>query len=88
MSVSNVSFSLSNHETYLSIALHSRKKSIVRILYFSFRNSRIMAIIRSAELRHSPAACDTKSSSRVTAIIIRSLNRILFFTIIEKVIVF
>jgi hypothetical protein len=33
-----------------------------------------MAITRSDELRYSPAACDTKSSSRVIAIIIRSLN--------------
>jgi hypothetical protein len=37
-SISNVSFSLSNNETYLSISLHSRRKSIV--FY-----SRIMAIL-------------------------------------------
>jgi hypothetical protein len=52
-SISNVSFSLSNNETYLSISLHSRRKSIV--FY-----SRIMAITRSDELRHSLAARDTK----------------------------
>jgi hypothetical protein len=44
-------FSLSNNETYLSISLHSRRKNIV--FY-----SRIMAIPRSDELRHSPAARD------------------------------
>jgi hypothetical protein len=32
-----------------------------------------MAITRTAQLRHSPADRDTKSSSRVIAIIIRSL---------------
>jgi hypothetical protein len=47
-SLSNVSFNLSNDEIYLSISLHSRRKSIV--FY-----SRIMAITRSDELRHSPA---------------------------------
>jgi hypothetical protein len=42
---------------------------------------------RSDELRLSPAACDTKSSSRVIAIIIPSLNNILLFLLkkIEKV---
>jgi hypothetical protein len=43
------SFSLSNKGTYLSISLHSHRKTIV--FY-----SRIMAITRSDELRHSPAA--------------------------------
>jgi hypothetical protein len=52
-SISNVSFSLSNNETYLSISLHSRRKSIV--FY-----PRITAITRSDELRHSLAARDTK----------------------------
>jgi hypothetical protein len=53
-SVSSVNqFSLSNNETYLSISLHSRRKSIV--FY-----SRITAITRSDELRHSLAARDTK----------------------------
>jgi hypothetical protein len=37
-----------------------------------------MAITCWDGLRHSPAARDTKSSSRVIAIIIRSLNNILF----------
>jgi hypothetical protein len=41
--VSNVSFSLSNNETYLSISLHSRRKSMVCINVFY---SRIMAITR------------------------------------------
>jgi hypothetical protein len=40
-----------------------------------------MAITRSDELRHWPAARDTKSSSRETAIIIRSLNK---YTITQK----
>jgi hypothetical protein len=66
----SVSFSLSNNETYLSISLHSCRKSIV--FY-----SRIMAITPSGELRHSPLARYTKSSSRVIVIIIRSLNNIL-----------
>jgi hypothetical protein len=35
-----------------------------------------MAVSRSDELRHSPAARDTKSSSRVIDIIIRALNNI------------
>jgi hypothetical protein len=70
-SVSNVSFSLFNNEIYLSISLHSRRKSIVIYL-------RIVAITRSDKLRHSPAASDTESSSPVIAIIIRSLNNILF----------
>jgi hypothetical protein len=35
-----------------------------------------MAITRSHELRHSSSARDTKSSSRVIVIIIRSLNNI------------
>jgi hypothetical protein len=52
-SVSNVS--LSNNETYLSISLHSRGKSIV--FY-----SRLMGITHSDELRHSPSARVTKSS--------------------------
>jgi hypothetical protein len=46
------SFSLSNNETYLSISLHSRRKSVV--FY-----SRKMAINRLEELPHSPAARDT-----------------------------
>jgi hypothetical protein len=62
---------LSNNETYLSMSLHSRGKSIA--FY-----SRIMAITRSDELGLSPAARDTKLSSRAIAIIIRSLNNILF----------
>jgi hypothetical protein len=61
---------LSNNKTYLSISLHSRRKSIA--FY-----SRLMAITRSDELRHSSAARDTKSSSRVIAIIICSLNNVL-----------
>jgi hypothetical protein len=40
-----------------------------------------MTITRSDELHHSPAARDTKSSSRVIAIIIRLLNNILFSTL-------
>jgi hypothetical protein len=43
-----------------------------------------MAITRSDELRHSPPAHDTKSSSRVIAIIIHSLNNILFLILIVK----
>jgi hypothetical protein len=38
----------------------------------------MMAITGSDELRHSPAARDTKSSPPVIAIIICSLNNILF----------
>jgi hypothetical protein len=45
--------------------------------------SRIMAITRSGELRHSLAARDTKSSSRVIAIIIRSLNNMYRLSIKE-----
>jgi hypothetical protein len=48
---------LSTNETYLSIFLYSRRKSIVFYC-------RIMAITRSDDLRHSPAARDTKSPSR------------------------
>jgi hypothetical protein len=59
-----------NNETYLSISLHSRRKSIV--FY-----SRIMAITGSEELRHWPAPRDIKSASRVIAIIFRSLNNVL-----------
>jgi hypothetical protein len=60
-------FSLSNNETCLLISLHTRS-----ILW------RIMiATTRSDELRHSPAARDRKLSSRVIAIIIRSLNILL-----------
>jgi hypothetical protein len=62
-------FSLSNNETYLSISLHSRRKNIV--FY-----SRIMAIPRSDELRHSPAARD-KIILRSNSIIIRSLIYVL-----------
>jgi hypothetical protein len=40
-----------------------------------------MANIRSDELRHPPAARDTKSSSGETTIIIRSLNK---YTITQK----
>jgi hypothetical protein len=40
-----------------------------------------MAITRSDELRHSPATRDPKSSSPVIAIIIRSLNTTLFFSL-------
>jgi hypothetical protein len=43
-----------------------------------------MAITRSDELRHSPAARDTKSSAQVTTIIIRSLNNILLETVIRN----
>jgi hypothetical protein len=60
--------------------LFSRRKSIV--FY-----SRIMAITRSDELRHSPPAHDTKSSSRVLAIIIHSLNNtyiLLLILIVKK----
>jgi hypothetical protein len=67
--VSNVSFSLSNNETYLSILF-----IVVEKVFYS----QIMTITRSDELCHSPATRDTKSSSRVIAIIIRSLNNILF----------
>jgi hypothetical protein len=42
-----------------------------------------MAITRSDGLRHSPAARDTKSSSRVIAIIIRSLINILLSNIFD-----
>jgi hypothetical protein len=52
------------NETYLAISLHCWRKNIV--FY-----SRIMAITRS------PGARDTKSYSRVIAIIIRPLNNIL-----------
>jgi hypothetical protein len=44
-----------------------------------------MAITRSNELRNAPAACDTKSSSRIIAIIIRSLNNTGTITIIITV---
>jgi hypothetical protein len=64
MPVSDVSFNVCNNEIYLSISLHSRRKSIV--FY-----SGIIAIIRSNELPDSPSARDTKSPSRVIAIIIR-----------------
>jgi hypothetical protein len=49
---------LSINGIYLSISLHTRRKSIV--FY-----SRKMATTRSDELRHSPAARDTKSSSAI-----------------------
>jgi hypothetical protein len=59
--------SLSNNETYLSVPLYCRRKSIV---FFS----RIMDITCSDELRHMPSARDTKSVSRVIAIIICSFK--------------
>jgi hypothetical protein len=40
-----------------------------------------MAITRSEELRRSPAARDKKSPLQIIAIIIRSLNNILFCTV-------
>jgi hypothetical protein len=49
--------------------------SVIMSVFHSY--SRIMAITRSDELRHPPAARDTKSSSGVIAIIIRSVNNIL-----------
>jgi hypothetical protein len=69
-------FSLILFLFYLSISLDSRRQSIVLYL-------RIMAVARSDELRHSPAARDTKSSSRVIAIIIRSLNNTPFYNILH-----
>jgi hypothetical protein len=63
------SFSLFNNATYLSISLHSRRKSIVFYL-------RVMAITHSDELRHSPSVRDTKSSSSV--IRVGSLNNLLY----------
>jgi hypothetical protein len=55
---------------------------IMKLVYFLFIHGvfywRIMiATTRSDELRHSPAARDRKLSSRVIAIIIRSLNKLL-----------
>jgi hypothetical protein len=41
--------------------------------------SRIIAIARSVQLRHSPSARDNKLTTQVIATIIRSLNNILFF---------
>jgi hypothetical protein len=70
-----------NFKTSVSVCLimkliylffHSRRKSIV--FY-----SPIMAITRSDKLRHSPTARDTKSSSRVIAIIIRLFNNITIY---------
>jgi hypothetical protein len=55
---------------YLSIFLHSRRKSIV--FY-----SQVMAITHSDDLRHSLSARVTKSTSRVIAIITRSLDNML-----------
>jgi hypothetical protein len=47
-----------------------------------------MAITRSDELRHSPAARDTTSSSREIAIIIRSLNNIHTIILLDKCIAY
>jgi hypothetical protein len=44
----------------------------------------MMAITRSDELSHSPAARDRKSSSRVIAIIIHSLNNTLLFCLFRS----
>jgi hypothetical protein len=44
----------------------------------------LMAITRSDELRHSPAARDGKSTSRVIAIIICSLNNTLLFCLFHS----
>jgi hypothetical protein len=44
----------------------------------------MMAMTRSDELRHSPAARDRKSSLGVIAIIIRSLNNTLLFCLFHS----
>jgi hypothetical protein len=49
-------------------------KLIYQFIFIIVVEKWIVVITRSDELRHSPAARDTKSSSRVTVIIIRSLN--------------
>jgi hypothetical protein len=59
-------FSLSNNETYYQS----------NVVFYS----RGMAITHSDELRHSPSAHGTKSSSLIIAIITRSLSNILFDT--------